>query len=162
MEISEIYNSGILKRGEELIESVQGSMQKNGSGFLAVTNKRLMFLKKPGWFSKGLHVVFECFLGEIASITISGLIIKQLNIQVKFSEGPFFIFKFNIGNIIVTQNFKDKLVGAKNEFVEDQVIEAKNIIVEEGNKDDAVEILKKRLARGEITLEEFHQKIQRT
>lgn len=162
METSEIHKSGILKRGEELIESIKGSMQGKGAGVLTITNKRFMFLKKPGWFSKGFHVNFECSLGQIVSVTITGLISKQLNIQIRYSENQSSIYSFNVGNLDITQIFSDKLIGAKNEFIEAQIVEAKKIIIQEGNKDDAVEILKKRLARGEITLEEFHQKIQRT
>ncbi len=162
METSEIHKSGILKRGEELLEAINGKMIGQGSGVLAITNKRFMFLKKPDWFSKGLHVIFGYSLNLITSISISGLISKQLNVQVHGSANQAKIYNFYIGNLEATQIFKEKLIGAKNEFIEAQVVEAKNIIIQEGNKDDAVEILKKRLARGEITLEEFHDKIQRT
>ena len=162
MEQSEIYKSGILKRGEELLESVSAYMQGQGSGLLTITNRRFMFLKKPGWFSKGFHVIFECSLGQIVSITTIGLISKQLSVQIRINEKISPIYNFSVGNSESTQIFSDKLVGAKNEFIEAQVIETKNIIIEEGNKDNAVEILKKRLARGEITLEEFHRLIQRT
>ena len=43
MNTSEIHTSGILKRGEELIESIDGTMQSQGSGLLTITNKRFMF-----------------------------------------------------------------------------------------------------------------------
>ena len=162
METSEIHKSGILKRGEELLESINGSMLGQGSGVLIITNKRFLFLKKPGWFSKGFHVFFECPLGQIVSVTITGLISKQLNVQIHGSGEQSSIYNFNVGNLKVTQIFSEKLIGAKNEFIESQIVEAKNIIIQEGTKDDAEEILKKRLARGEITLDEFHQKIQRT
>ena len=77
-------------------------------------------------------------------------------------EEGFQIFNFNIGSREITEIFAEKLIGAKDELIEEQTIEAKRIIIEEGNKDKAEEILKKRLARGEITLDEFHEKIQRT
>ena len=50
----------------------------------------------------------------------------------------------------------------ENTLIGKRTIETKTVIIEEENKDKPEEILKKRLARGEITLEEFHQKIQRT
>jgi len=161
IDTSEIHRSGILKRGEELLEVIAGNMKRSGSGALVITNRRFLFLRKPGIFSKGFHVIFECSLGHIVSVTITGLISKQLNIQVRMEEG-FQIFNFNIGSREITEIFAEKLIGAKDELIEEQTIEAKRIIIEEGNKDKAEEILKKRLARGEITLEEFHQKIQRT
>jgi hypothetical protein len=162
METSEINSSGILIRGEELLESIKGYLQGGGSGVITITNKRFMFLKKPKLFSKGFHVIFECSLGQIVSVTMTGLISKQLNVQIRDSENQISIYNFKVGNPEATQIISEKLIGAKNEFIEDQVVETKNIIIQEGNKDNAVEILKKRLARGEITLEEFHDKIQRT
>ena len=161
IDTSEIHRSGIFKRGEELLEVIAGNMQGSGSGVQVITNRRFLFLRKPGIFSKGFHVIFECSLGHIVSVTITGLISKQLNIQVRMEEG-FQIFNFNIGSREITEIFAEKLIGAKDELIEEQTIEAKRIIIEEGNKDKAEEILKKRLARGEITLDEFHEKIQRT
>jgi len=162
IDTSEIHRFGILKKGEELLEGIAGNMRGSGSGVLVITNKRFLFLRKPGMFSKGFHVIFECSLGHIISVTITGLISKQLNIQVRMEGEKFEIFNFNIGSREITEIFTKKLIGAKDEFVEEQTIEAKRIVIEEGNKDKAEEILKKRLARGEITLDEFHEKIQRT
>ena len=162
IDTSEIHRSGILKRGEELLECIAGNMQGSGSGVLVITNWRFLFLRKPGIFSKGYNVIFECSLSLITSVTMTGLISKQLNIQVRMEGGAFEIFNFRIGSKEITEIFTDKLIGAKNEYIEEQIVEAKRVIIEEGNKDKAEEILKKRLARGEITLEEFHQKIQRT
>ena len=55
-----------------------------------------------------------------------------------------------------------KIIENKNNFVEKTVIEAKTVIIEEGNNDNAMKILQKRLARGEITLEEFNKLVTRT
>jgi len=162
IDTSEIHRFGILKKGEELLECIAGNMRGSGSGVLVITNKRFLFLRKPGMFSKGFHVIFECSLGHIVSVTITGLISKQLNIQIRMEGGSFQIFNFNIGSQDITEIFAEKLIGAKDELIEEQTIEAKRIVIEEGNKDKAEEILKKRLARGEITLDEFHEKIQRT
>jgi len=162
IDTSEIHRSGILKRGEELLECIASSMQGSGPGVLVITNWRFLFLKKPGFFSQGFHIIFECSLGFITSITITGLISKQLNVQVRVEGGILKIFNFNIGSKDITEIFAEKLIGAKDEYKEAQTVEAKRIIIEEGNKDKAEEILKKRLARGEITLEEFHRLIQRT
>jgi len=162
MDTSQIYSSGILKKGEELLDANLGRMKSFGNGVLTITNKRLLFLQKPGFFSKGFHVSFECSLGSIVSITITGLISKQLNVQY-FNEQTTYEFEhFKLGSQAETEIILKKLIGAKDEFKEKKTIEAKRVIIEEGNKDDAAEILKKRLARGEITKEEFHDKIQRT
>lgn len=162
MDTSEIHRSGIIKKGEELLELREGYMPKYGKGALSITNRRLLFLKKPGLFSKGFHVMFECYLGDIVSVTITGLISKQINIQVRFENDITSFYKFGVGSSDQTEIFAEKLIGAKDEFIEEVTVEAQRIIIQEGIKDNAAEILKKRLARGEITLEEFHKLVQRT
>ena len=162
MDTSQIYISGILKKGEELLDTNSGIMICIGKGVLTITNKRLLFLQKPGLFSKGFQVSFECLLGSIVSITITGLISKQLNVQYINEQNTYEIEHFKFGSQDETEFIMKKLIGAKDEFKEKGIIEAKQVIIEEGNKDSAAEILKKRLARGEITKEEFHDKIQRT
>jgi hypothetical protein len=163
MDTSQIYSSGILTKNEELLDAELGFMYTKGKGALAITNKRLLFLQKPGLFSKGFHVLFECSLGSIVSITTTGLISKLLNVQIRTEQSALQIFHFKVGSSEETEIVSEKLIGAKNEFKEKEIIEAKTVIIEgEGKKESADEILKKRLARGEITKEEFHDKIQRT
>jgi len=76
------------------------------------------------------------------------------------------IYHFSVGSRAETEIIRKKLIAVKNEFKEKETqtktVQATTVIIEEGKKDNAAEILKKRLARGEITKEEFHDKIQRT
>ena len=163
METSEIYSSGIITKNEELLAAEPGSMFSKGNGVLAITNKRLLFLRKPGWFSKGFQLIFECSLGAIVSVTTTGLITILLNVQIRTEQSALQLIQFNLGSKEGTEIMRQKLIGAKTEFKEKEIIEAKTVIIEaEGKKESADEILKKRLARGEITKEEFHDKIQRT
>jgi hypothetical protein len=92
-------------------------------------------------------------------VTTSGLVSKDLNVQSGRE-----IFHFSVDSRDETEIIMKKLIGAKDEFKEKEkeTIRATTVIIEEGKKDSAAEILKKRLARGEITKEEFHDKIQRT
>jgi hypothetical protein len=159
MDTSEIYSSGILLKNEELLHFTSGSEVPGGHGVFIITDKRVIFLQKSGFFSKGYHILFHLSLGAILSVSISGLIPKYLNIQsIKR------IYQFSVGSNAETENIMKKLIGAKEEFREKEkkTIQATTVIIEEGKKDSADEILKKRLARGEITKEEFHDKIQRT
>ena len=128
------------------------------SGSLVITNKRLIFIRKPGWFSSGLDILFHCSLGNILSVSTSGVIIKQLNVTVQKNETSITV-EFQCQN---AQLFAKKIVEHKENFVEEKTIEAKKVVIEEGKKDNATEILKKKLARGEISIEEFHEKVQRT
>lgn len=160
MDTSRVISSGILKKGEEIIEYTEGSWKIKSNvttGFLLITNKRFMFLKKPGIFAKGLSVIYQCSLGDILSVSPGGLFGKRLDINIE-ENGEIKTLIFSCSN---PQIVNQKLNGAKENFVEEQTIDAKRVIIEEGNKDNAMEILKKKLARGEITLEEFHQKVQR-
>jgi len=150
-------------KNEELLAAELGSMFSKGNGALVITNKRLLFLRKPGWFSKGFQLIFECSLGVIVSVTTTGLISKLLNVQIRTEQSALQIIQFNLGSKEETEIIRQKLIGAKTEFKEKEIIEAKTVIIEgEEKKESADEILKKRLARGEITKEEFHDKIQRT
>jgi hypothetical protein len=163
METSQIYSSGILAKNEELLAAEPGSMFSKGVGAFAITSKRLLFLRKPGLFSKGFQLIFECSLGAIVSVTMTGLLTAMLNVQIRTEQSALQLIQFNLGSKDGTEIIRQKLIGAKNEFKEKETIEAKTIIIEgEGKKESADEILKKRLARGEITKEEFHDKIQRT
>jgi len=158
MDTSQIYASGILKKGEDIIDCNEGTMNQISGGILVITNKRFLFLKKPGLFSKGLNVVFTLSLGDILSVSIVGLIVKQAIVKIEAGE-KIRAYYFKCRNI---ELFCQKLIGAKDSFIEEKTIEAKTVIIAEGKKDSAADILKKRLARGEITKEEFHDKIQRT
>lgn len=169
IDTSQIYSSGIIKQGEEIVENAEGSMKfKNNRhlpGWLVITNKRLIFLYKKGLFSKGVNVGLTNSLDDILSVSVTGLISKRLNVNVlekQTEKGHNIIDNKEFLYIKNVELFSEKLVAAKNRFIDEKTIEAKRVIIEEGNKDDASEILKKRLARGEITLEEFHRKIQRT
>lgn len=76
------------------------------------------------------------------------------------------IYHFSVGSRDETEIIRKKLIAVKNEFKEKETqtktVQATTVIIEEGKKDSPAEILKKRLARGEITKEKFHDKIQRT
>lgn len=158
-----VYSSGIVKKGEDIIEFVQSSMKDENKsitkGHILLTNKRLLFLEKTSFFSKGLGVVFYCSLGVIVSVSPGGLMRKKITLTYE-EEGELIQINFSCKN---HELFTQKLVGAKEEYVEAKTMEAKKIVIEEsGKKETADEILKKKLARGEITLDEFHEKIQRT
>lgn len=151
--------SEYLKPNEEVIESIDGTMQYSGKGTLVLTNKRLMYFKRIGILSDKTELFTSLSLGDIREVTLLGLISKVINIKIEQK------------NRIITYTcqckepevFMQRIKGAKQEFKEDAAIDAKQVvIIEQGKKDSADEILKKRLARGEITTDEFHEKIQRT
>lgn len=171
MEVSKIHEAGVLKNGEEIAEHIDGrytAMLKNkwtgqdqptpATGVLVITNKRLFFLQKPGIFSSGMNMLFHASLGDILSVSTSGLLFKKLNISIHGSERTE-VAEFFCEDV---QLFAKKIIDHKNQFVEEKTVEATRVIIEEGKKDSAMQILQKRLARGEITKEEFHEKVQRT
>jgi hypothetical protein len=147
--VSEIYSSGIPGKGEEIAEFFRASRFGNEQGVIVFTNRRIMFLQKAsGWGSKGFNLKMSESWGDVGSVSTTGY------------------NKFNLdGNLFTCLNAQDvarKIVENKNNYEEKTVIEAKTVIIEEANKDNAMKILQKRLARGEITLEEFNKLITRT
>ena len=92
------------------------------------------------------------------SVSTTGLIHKRLNLTTKKDDK----MEIDFFSCDKTDIIAQKIVENKSNYAEQKAIEAKTVIIEEANKDKASEILQKRLARGEIALDEFHQKIQRT
>jgi len=194
MDTSEIYESGILRKGEKIIEYFDCKVilaKKSAplsilvtpppdslvmiSGGLAITNKRLLFIRKLGGRSIGVQLTFDCSLADISSVSIIfvGLIKKKPHIHITFEES----LSTDWRKMVITDFYgvstdaeliAKKIIEYKDKFSEEKVVEAKRVIIEKGVKgggikrDTATEILQKRLARGEITLEEFHKKVQRT
>jgi hypothetical protein len=173
MEEKKIRESGILKTGEEITEQTTGKFYteiktdfwgiKNKTyvpGALLITNKRFLFLKNPGFFSSGIELLFQTSLGDILSISTSGLIEKKLNLTINHGTKIETVSFYRLG--LNNKEFAKKVVEHKNAFIEEKTVDAKRVIIEEANKDSATQILQKKLARGEIALDEFHDKIQRT
>jgi uncharacterized membrane protein len=57
----------------------------------------------------------------------------------------------------------EKMVLCNRNYVEPTLIESTKVVIEEANKDkdNVLVILQKRLAKGEITIEEFHKLVTR-
>ena len=169
MDTADIIKSGVLNKGEEITECIKGryytnknkskGLKKKNKGLIVFTNKRLLFLQKPrGHRAKGFNVLLFYSWGDILSASTTGLISKRLNVNVK-RNGDIEIGVFSCDKV---EDVGEKIVERKNSYIEEKIVEAKKVTIEEANKDKAAEILQKRLARGEISLEEFHKKIQRT
>jgi hypothetical protein len=153
MKTSEIYSSGVLNKGEEITQCFGGKCfigKEMVGGFTVFTNRRFIFLRKPpGLFAKGFNVVLSSSWGDIVSVSTTGLISKKLNLSVQRENGI-------VTHILSCDGVEDvaqRIIQCKNNYVEASIIEAKKIIIEEANKDNAMVILQKRLARGEISLE---------
>ena len=162
MDIPAMHSSGVLNKDEEIIEHFKGTYLRdnhNQNGIVVFTNKRSLFLQKAsGWGAKGFNVIMFCSWGEVVSVSTTGLISKKLNLNVRNHDK----IEMNVFSCSQVQDIAQKIIERKNSFVEKEVIEAKTVIIEEANKDNAMKILQKRLARGEISLEEFNKLIQRT
>jgi hypothetical protein len=160
MDISKIHSSGILNKGEEITSYFPGKCFTNGKikGLILFTNRRFIFLRKPGHFAKDYNVVFFSSWGDIVSVSTVGLLRKKLNLSLEKENGVV-MYKLSCDNV---ESVAQKTIHEKANYVEASIIEAKKVIIEEAHKDKPMVILQKRLARGEISLEEFHKLIQRT
>ena len=188
-EISDLYQNGILNNGEEVlsvepcivmiadlskssIESTFNSIDSIDSpnSFLCfVTNRRLLVVKKmvSGSLFSSRKTTAYCVnyswnLDEILSVTPKtiGIFTKRIGpitISTK-SEGT---TKHYVINMDYSDTFANTLIETKKRFNKEKVIEAQKVIIQEGDKESAIKVLQRRLARGEITIEEFHQIVQR-
>lgn len=172
MDTSEFYTAGIVEKGEEIAdchEACQGYVdQKNKpefrSGFLVLTNKRLLFVERPlALFSKskGFDVLYSVGWNDVLSVFTSGFwLFKELHVTTRIKD-TITKLEFDCGKKV--EQIAKKMVVCKKNYVEPGTIEATKVVIEEANKDkdNAMVILQKRLAKGEINLEEFHKLVTR-
>jgi hypothetical protein len=181
MNTSEFYAAGLVEKGEEIaglckVTLVISDWQEK-KGFLVLTNKKLLFVQRPsGLFSKGFDVLYSVGWNEVSSVSTSGWWFKTLNVTIRIKdtmtklqftldgaeEIKDMITKRQFVSDTIEQTAK-KIVLCKKNYVEPTTIEATKVVIEEANKDkdNAMVILQKRLAKGEITLEEFHKLVTR-
>jgi len=176
MNTSEFYAAGLVEKGEEIVGSFKVSCREK-NGFLVLTNKKFLFVQRPsGFFSKGFDVLYSVWWNEVSSISTSGLLSKTVNVTMRIKDNITKLqFTYDGGeqikNMITKRQFAfdggeqiaEKMVICKKNYVEPTTIEATKVVIEEANKDkdNAMVILQKRLAKGEITLEEFHKLVTR-
>jgi uncharacterized membrane protein len=175
--IPAIYSSVILDKGEEITEYFKavyiiGSRYR--AGVMLFTNKRFLFLDRvlEGGANvnvKGYDIIAFWPWGAVISVSTSG---SDTSKTLNFTQGTVNLNLVNNDDQIVKIAFRcrnlqgvaKKIIENKNNFAEKVVVQAKTIIIQEPNKDKAspMQILQERLARGEISLEEFHKLVQRT
>ncbi|EMR74748.1 Short C-terminal domain-containing protein [Thermoplasmatales archaeon SCGC AB-540-F20] len=161
-----LYSTGIINKGEELINCFPGQfipLQKNSKYspyvMFVITQRRLILVETIGFLKKGLSVFQSWMLNDIGSVSKIGIVFPKVQLSIKIGNE---FLRCNLSfPSMYTDAFMRSLLEAKNKAMDEKIIEAKQVIVTEGKKDKAMEILQKRLARGEITLEEFHQLVQR-
>jgi hypothetical protein len=175
MNTQDIYASGVLDVGEEVSHCFPAcQINNNGestSGVLALTNQRFIFLRRPkGWNSKGFDLSIAIRWENVLSVSSSGLLFKRLNVKLRYGK-VVETFQFScqdkledvIQKISNCKNTYNEIAKTQNNNNNSTSVEASQvkIVVQESTKDNAIVILQKRLARGEITLEEFHRLVQR-
>ena len=154
MDTSELFSSGIINGWEKIFEVFDGKLRYvNDRGiwclikaFLVITNERVIMVNKRGFFSKGYSVKLSIQLINILSVSIKGGLPSWLEIIGTNYGTTFFRCKDN-------KLLQEKLVAYKNRLFEN--------LKTSGKTENPQDILRKRLARGEITLEEFHRYVQR-
>lgn len=126
-------------------------------GYLVLTTDRLIFLQESGFFKKETTVVVSIPIQNITNVSTGGIVIKHLDVSAE-REDSVQTFRFQSQ---VVETFINEIIEQKNKVKEKKAIIAKKVIIEEKPDEKPIEVLKRRLANGEITLEEFHEKVQR-
>jgi hypothetical protein len=115
LKITDIYNSGILARDEQISCFYSGTQyfdKDRLDGIIILTTNRFLFVKKPpGLFSKGVDVVLSLFWDEIVSVSTAGLLFKKLRISVQnLEEISLYIFSVeNMKDVVETILFNKNL-----------------------------------------------------
>ena len=160
--VKDLHELGVLRKGED-IDAVE-SCGYGGFGndlikpvpvYAFLTNQRLIIMVEKS-------IMFSWDLDEILSVSkiIGGLFEKRVtNADISIKSGE----KVITGWLCIDygETFFDKIIQNKKKYSKIKSVKVDTLVVEEGKDEEALAILKKRLARGEITLEEFHQIVQR-
>lgn len=174
---SYLYDNGVLENGEEILSTESffwldadkrtNSISENARHIKAticfVTNMRLIVVGVIRRFTRTEYSVFCSWsYDDIISITptmrgIFTTTIGGLKVSIKSADKT----KLQIFTKGHSDTFVNTLIDQKKIWKPKKVIQAQNIIIQEGKNEGAIKILQKRLARGEITIEEFHQIVQR-
>lgn len=171
MDLNKIRETLLLDKGEEIVGNLpsraywktvmQGSQKVltayNDNGVLVLTNSRLIFLQETGVFSKELKTLFTIPLKEIINVSAGGTMTKHLNVNTE-RGGDIQPFKFEGKE---AEQFLKKIVEQRSNLKEKEVVTANKVIIEEKPEEAPMEVLKRKLAEGEITIEEFHKRVQR-
>ena len=169
------------EKGEEIVGYFKTylniSSLRQDAGLLVLTNKRFLFVQRPsGLFSKGFDVLYSLEWNDITSVSTSGFLLKRVNVTMRIKDAIKKL-QFDCDNVEqikyiarkgqfsfgVADQIAEKIAMCKKNYLEPTTIQATKVVIEEANKDkeNAIVILQKRLAKGEITLEEFHKLVTR-
>ncbi|MFA4855915.1 MAG: hypothetical protein WC634_05015 [archaeon] len=169
MDLNKARESLVLDKGEEFVANLscradwvetgppEAFESKNGA--LVLTSNRLVFLKTGGFWSNELSPLFSLALKSVVNITTGGALMKHMVVSVERGE-KMQDFTF-YGKEKELQSFRGNILEQRAEIKEKEVVTAQKIIIEEKPEEKPMEVLKRKLAKGEITTEEFHKRVQR-
>jgi len=168
VDLERVKESIFLKNGEELVEAVdcvfnaddlKGTFGDYPKGVLVLTNNRLIFAQITGLLRKTSKVLINQEYRNLLGVSRGGVLFgKHVLVSVEKDQSTKTL-KFSC--IPDIDRVIEKIAELKNSHVEEKTIVAQKVIIEEKEKENAMQILQKKLARGEITVEEFHKRVQR-
>ncbi len=132
---------------------------KSASGKLIFTNKRFFFVTVTGFFSKTVNLIVSNNYSDVVGVTLKTtlFIIKKLVFSLQLHHAnKEFVFQLTKDAQAIYERVRELINQASHE----KTI-VTNLVVNEVKEDKPLQLLQKKLARGEITLEEFHKRVQR-
>ena len=158
-----ILNTLVLGKKEHVVFDADAvyfeQKNKTTNGKLIFTQKRFFFVTVSGFFSKTANVVVSHNYSDIVGVSLKTYLffIKRLIFSLQLPHGTKeLVFQLNKNAPEVHERARELI----NQATREKTIEAK-VVVNETVEDTPEEILKKKLARGEITTDEFHKRVQR-
>jgi len=169
VDLNKARESLALDKGEEFVanlpcradwvETGPPLAYKSENGVLVLTSNRLVFLKMGGFWSNELFPAFSLSLKSVMNIATGGAIMKHMVVSIEKGE-KMQDFTF-YGKENELQSFRGNIFEQRSNITEKEVVTTKKIIIEEKPEESPMEALKRKLAKGEITTEEFHKRVQR-
>jgi hypothetical protein len=167
--ITDFHKLDVLTQGEDIIKVIFGAIS---TGLKIQPTWAFLTIQRVIITDNKVHtVLFSWDLDKIVSLkkTKGNLFIRSnLEFSVNYGEQiKQFVLNPKFGEIEEYNAFFDSVMENRNKLIQIKSSvtgdKTEKVIVEikQEQKEKAIEILQKRLARGEITLEEFHNIVQR-
>jgi DNA-directed RNA polymerase subunit RPC12/RpoP len=159
----EWFSSIILEPGETVLKSWRGDHEVSAmvtvrgipqqaktrkSGYLVLTNRKILFVEERGFFQTSYHVSITIKLEDIEGISMGGVVSKYVSLSDEHGENIFHLG--GVSNEQLFASFKD--------LIEKQIEERRKELEAEKNKvivNIDFEELKQYMERGGLTLKTF-------
>ena len=157
-----IQDAILLDKRESIVSMLSVTYSEPNKSFtctLVLTTKRFFLVQVRGLFSKSVAILKSVPYEDVVRITLEPQMLFWKKIVFSINEGHSTSdFSFlNVPDVeMVYKRIRELVQQAKDEKTLDATV-----VIRQKKDEKPIEMLKRKLARGEITTKEFHERVQR-